>query len=70
MVKKLGEDCKVAVRNVRREGNDDLKNLEKDKKISEDELRRAQDQVQKLTDKYVSMAEQVSAQKEKEVMEI
>jgi len=70
MVKKLGEDCKVAVRNVRREGNDDLKNLEKDKKISEDELRRAQDQVQKLTDKYIAMAEQVSAQKEKEVMEI
>jgi ribosome recycling factor len=70
VVKKLGEDCKVAIRNVRREGNDDLKNLEKDKKISEDELRRAQDQVQKLTDKYVSMAEQVSTQKEKEVMEI
>jgi ribosome recycling factor len=70
VVKKLGEDCKVAVRNVRREGNDDLKNLEKDKKISEDELRRAQDQVQKLTDKYITTAEQVSAQKEKEVMEI
>ena len=70
VVKKLGEDCKVAIRNVRREGNDDVKNLEKDKKISEDELRRAQDQVQKLTDRYISMAEQVSAQKEKEVMEI
>jgi ribosome recycling factor len=70
MVKKLGEDCKVAIRNVRREGNDDIKSLEKDKKISEDELRRAQDQVQKLTDKYIAMAEQVSAQKEKEVMEI
>jgi ribosome recycling factor len=68
--RKLGEDCKVAVRNVRREGNDDLKNLEKDKKISEDELRRAQDQVQKLTDRYIALAEQVSAQKEKEVMEI
>jgi ribosome recycling factor len=70
VVKKLGEDCKVSIRNVRREGNDDFKNLEKDKKISEDELRRAQDQVQKLTDKYIAMAEQVSAQKEKEVMEI
>lgn len=70
VVKKLGEDCKVAIRNVRREGNDGIKNLEKDKKISEDELRRAQDQVQKLTDRYISMAEQVSAQKEKEVMEI
>ena len=64
-VKKLGEDCKVSIRNVRREGNDDFKNLEKDKKISEDELRRAQDQVQKLTDRYIAMAEQVSAQKEK-----
>jgi ribosome recycling factor len=70
VVKKLGEDCKVAIRNIRREGNDDLKNLEKDKKISEDELRRSQDQVQKVTDKYIAMAEQVSAQKEKEVMEI
>jgi ribosome recycling factor len=70
VVKKLGEDCKVAIRNVRREGNDDIKNLERDKKISEDELRRAQDQVQKLTDRYIAMAEQVSAQKEKEVMEI
>jgi ribosome recycling factor len=70
LVKKLGEECKVAIRNVRREGNEDVKNLEKDKKISEDELRRAQDQVQKLTDKYIAMADQVSAQKEKEVMEI
>jgi ribosome recycling factor len=70
VVKKLGEDCKVAIRNVRREGNDDLKNLEKDKKISADDLRRSQDQVQKLTDRYITTAEQVSAQKEKEVMEI
>jgi ribosome recycling factor len=70
LVKKLGEDCKVAVRNIRRDGNDELKILEKDKKISEDELRRAQDQVQKLTDRYIAMADQVSAQKEKEVMEV
>jgi ribosome recycling factor len=70
VVKKLGEDCKVAVRNVRREGNDDIKSLEKDKKISEDELRRAQDQIQKLTDRFITMVDQVSAQKEKEVMEI
>jgi ribosome recycling factor len=70
LVKKLNEDCKVAMRNVRRDGNDDLKNLEKEKKISEDELRRAQEQVQKLTDKYIAMAEQVMTQKEKEVMEV
>ncbi|MBI3325186.1 MAG: ribosome recycling factor [Nitrospinae bacterium] len=69
-VKKLGEDCKVAIRNVRREGNDHLKSTEKEKKISEDELRRAQDLVQKLTDKYISTAEQLTVQKEKEVMEI
>jgi ribosome recycling factor len=69
-VKKLGEDCKVAIRNVRRDGNDDLKSLEKEKKISEDDLRRAQDQVQKLTAKYIATAEQVLAQKEKEVMEV
>jgi len=70
LVKKSGEECKVAVRNVRREGNDQLKGLEKEKKISEDEWRRAQDQVQKLTDKYINMAEQLTAQKEKEVMEV
>jgi ribosome recycling factor len=70
LVKKLGEDCKVAIRNVRRDGNDDLKSIEKEKKISEDDLRRAQEQVQKLTDKYIATAEQVSAQKEKEVMEV
>ena len=69
-VKKLGEDCKVAIRNVRREGNDHLKGIEKEKKISEDELRRAQDLVQKLTDKYIGTAEQLTGQKEKEVMEI
>jgi ribosome recycling factor len=70
IVKKLGEDCKVAIRNIRREGNDDFKVLEKDKAISEDELRRAQDNVQKLTDRFISTAEQVSVQKEKEVMEV
>src|SRR5262245_2600675 len=70
VVKKLAEDCKVAIRNIRREGNEDLKTLEKNKKISEDELRRAQDLVQKLTDRYIATAEQVSTQKEQEVMEI
>ena len=70
VVKKHSEDCKVAIRNIRREGNDDLKALEKERTISEDELRRAQDQVQKLTDKFISMAEQISVQKEKEVMEV
>lgn len=70
VVKKLGEECKVAVRNVRRDGNDHLKSLEKEKKISEDEWRRAQEQTQKLTDKYIALADQLTAQKEKEVMEV
>lgn len=70
LVKKLGEECKVAIRNVRRDGNDQLKGLEKEKKISEDDWRRAQDLVQKLTDRYITMAEQLTAQKEKEVMEV
>lgn len=69
-VKKLGEEYKVAIRNVRRDGNDHLKSTEKEKKISEDALRRAQDLVQKLTDKYINVADQLTAQKEKEVMEI
>ena len=54
VVKSEGEDAKVSVRNVRRDANDGLKKLVKDKEISEDDERRAQDEIQKLTDKYVA----------------
>ncbi len=64
------EAGKVAVRNIRRDANSDLKELEKEKEISEDDERRAQEQVQKLTDKAIKEMEAVLAVKEKELMEI
>ena len=56
MARKYSEEAKVAVRNVRRDANDGLKKLEKDKEITEDELKKAVDDVQKLTDKFASWA--------------
>ena len=70
VAKKYTEDAKVAIRNIRRDANDNLKKLEKDKTASEDEVKRAQDEVQKLTDGYVARADKVLADKEKEIMEI
>lgn len=70
VAKKYTEDAKVAIRNIRRDANESLKKLEKDKTASEDEVKRAQDEVQKLTDGYVARADKVLAEKEKEIMEI
>ncbi|MFC5648991.1 ribosome recycling factor [Paenibacillus solisilvae] len=69
MTKKFGEEAKVAIRNIRRDANDDIKKLEKTD-ISEDESRRHQDDVQKATDKFVAEVEKVLAAKEKEIMEV
>ncbi len=69
-VSRLTEDARVRVRRVRREYNELFKELEKDKEITEDELRRALDQVQKSTDKHVAVVEQVASAKEKEVKEV
>ena len=69
-VSKMGEEAKVAVRNVRRDANDQLKKLEKDKAISEDELKKATDDVQKLTDRYVAKVDEKCAAKEKEIMDL
>ena len=68
--RKYAEDAKVAVRNVRRDANEQLKKLEKDKTISEDDLKKATEDVQKLTDKYVAVADQKCQAKEKEIMDI
>ncbi len=68
--RKYSEDAKIAVRNVRRDANDQLKKLEKDKVISEDELKKATDDVQKLTDKYVAETDKKCQVKEKEIMDI
>ena len=70
VVRAEGEDAKVAIRNLRREANDGLKNLVKDKEISEDDERRLQEVVQKLTDKYVSEIDDLIARKEEEVMTV
>jgi len=70
VARKYCEDAKVAVRNIRREANEALKKLEKDKAHSEDEIKRAQEEVQKLTDKFVSTLDQKTQIKEKEIMEI
>jgi ribosome recycling factor len=70
LVKKFGEEAKVALRNIRRDANDDLKKLEKDAEITEDELRRYNDDVQKLTDKFTAEVDSVTSNKEKEIMEV
>lgn len=69
MVKKMAEETKVAVRNARREANDLLKELKKEGEISEDDAFRGQDEIQKITDKYVAKVDEVSAEKEKEILE-
>jgi len=70
LVKKYAEESKVAVRNVRRDVNDDLKKSEKNGEITEDELRRLTDEVQKLTDKYIAQIDKIVEEKEKEIMEV
>ncbi|CAK7021886.1 MAG: Ribosome-recycling factor [Desulfovibrio sp.] len=70
VARKYSEEAKVAVRNVRRDANDSLKKLEKEKTITEDEQKRATDDVQKLTDRYVAEVDKRCAGKEKEIMEI
>lgn len=70
VVKGEGENAKIAIRNIRRDANSDFKDLLKEKDISEDESHNAEDDVQKLTDKFVANVDEVIAVKEKELMEI
>ena len=69
-VGKLAEDARVSVRNVRREANDKLKALAKEKKISEDEERRGHDQIQKATDRFTARIEELTKKKEQEVLTV
>ncbi len=69
LVKKKAEEGRVAVRNIRRDSNEELKKMEKDS-ITEDQMRKSQDEVQKLTNKYIEEVEAVLAAKEKEIMEV
>lgn len=70
MVKKMGEDHKVALRNIRRDANEGLKSEEKEKNITEDDLRKGQSEVQKVTDQFVSQIDQLLSAKEKEILEV
>jgi len=69
-VKKEAEDAKIAVRNVRRDANDDLKKLEKAGEITEDDLRGYGEDIQKLTDEFIVKVDQVTKDKEKEILEV
>ncbi|MEF3190952.1 MAG: ribosome recycling factor [Campylobacterales bacterium] len=64
------ETCKVAIRNIRRDANEKIKKLEKEKAISEDEAKRAQDQIQKMTDEWIKKADDTFAAKEAEILKV
>ncbi|MDE3944527.1 ribosome recycling factor, partial [Glaesserella parasuis] len=69
IVKGEGEQGKVSIRNIRRDANDKIKTLEKEKQISENDERKAQDDIQKITDIYIKKVDEVLADKEKELMD-
>ena len=69
-VKKLGEEAKVAIRNIRRDMTDDLKKIEKSENLPEDSVKDNQDKIQKLTDKYTGIVDSAVTEKEKEVMTV
>jgi ribosome recycling factor len=69
-VGKLAEDARVSVRNVRREANDKLKGMAKDKKVSQDEERRGHDQIQKTTDRFIGKVDELAKKKETEILSI
>lgn len=69
LAKKMGEDSKISIRNLRREANEMFKELKNEKEISEDELHKFLDDVQKITDEFVKEIDQVTAEKEKEIIE-
>ncbi len=70
LCKKHGEESKVVLRTVRRDGNEELKHLHKESKLTEDDLRKAEAEIQKLTDQYVQKIDQVLKKKEEEILEI
>lgn len=70
VVKGEGENAKIAIRNIRRDANSDVKSLNKDKDISDDEMHQAEDEIQKITDTYVKQVDALLVDKEAELMEI
>jgi ribosome recycling factor len=69
LAKKMGEESKIAIRNLRREANELFKELKSEKEISEDEFFKSQEDVQKITDEFIKKVDEVSAEKEKEILE-
>ena len=69
-VQKMGEDCKVAIRNIRRMANDDIKKQKKDNILTEDDVKDAEKAVQDITDKFIKTAETITSAKEKEIMKV
>lgn len=70
LAKKTAEETRVVIRNIRREGNEEVKRLEKEKHISEDDTRKTQEEIQKLTDSYIKKIDEILSHKEAEIMEI
>ena len=70
IVKKAGEEIKVAIRNERRDANDKLKKMQKNNELTEDDLKKAEEEVQKLTDKYIKSVEETISKKEEEILEV
>ena len=70
LIKKYGEETKIAVRNIRRDANDQLKKEEKEKKMSEDQLADAEDEVQKITNEHTKLIDEILKHKEEEIMKV
>ncbi len=70
LVKKFGEESKISIRNIRRDANEHLKKAQKDKKLTEDELKQAEEKTQKLTDEHIKLVDEILKNKEKEIMEV
>ncbi len=70
LVKKETENAKIAVRNIRRDANEELKKLEKSSEITKDDLKKSEEDMQKLTDKYIKFVEDIYKEKEKEILEV
>ena len=69
-VYKRGEESKISLRNIRRDGNEEMKKIEKEKHMSEDETKRAIEEIQKLTDAYIKKVDEIISHKEDELMEV
>jgi len=69
-VKKIGEEAKITIRNIRREINDKIKHMQKEKQISEDDMKHGEDRIQKLTDKFIKEIDEVIKAKEQELMTV